>query len=55
MAKRNPLDRILETLDATTSLEELDGIIFGLRDALGVDHLVYHWADSSGDQYGCGT
>lgn len=55
MAKRNPLDRILETLDATTSLEELDGIIFELRDVLGVDHLVYHWVDSSGDQYGCGT
>ncbi len=55
MVKRNQLDRILEALDVTTSLEELDGIIFSLRDAFGVDHVVYHWVDSSGDQYGCGT
>ena len=55
MVKRSQLDRILEALDATTSLEGLDEIIFGLRDAFGVDHLVYHWVDGSGDQYGCGT
>lgn len=55
MVKRNQLDRILEALDATTSLEGLDEIIFGLRDAFGVDHLVYHWVDGAGDQYGCGT
>ncbi|MEX0283171.1 MAG: autoinducer binding domain-containing protein [Paracoccaceae bacterium] len=55
MVKRNQLDRVLEALDATDTLDELDEVIFGLRDAFGVDHLVYHWVDSSGDQYGCGT
>jgi len=55
MVKRTQLNRILKVLDASTSLEELDGIIFGLRDAFGVDHLVYHWVDGSGEQYGCGT
>ncbi len=55
MVKRNQLDRILEALDATGTLEQLDEIILGLRDAYGVAHLVYHWVDSAGDQYGCGT
>lgn len=26
-----------------------------LRDHLFTDHLAYHWVDSAGDQYGCGT
>lgn len=55
MVKRNQLDRILEALDATSTLEELQGIIESLRDAFGIDHMVYHWVDSAGDQYGCGT
>lgn len=55
MVKRNHLDQILEALDATSTLEELDTIIAGLRDAFEVAHLVYHWVDSVGDQYGCGT
>lgn len=55
MVKRTHLDRVLETLDATDTLEGLSDIIFGLRDAVQVDHLVYHWVGSAGDQYGCGT
>ena len=27
----------------------------GLRDQMQVDHIAYHWVDSAGDQYGCGT
>lgn len=49
------LDQILKDLDATSALEDLQDIITALRDAFGVDHMVYHWVDSSGDQYGCGT
>lgn len=49
------LDRILEDLDATGTLEGIQGIISSLRDAFGVDHMVYHWVDSVGEQYGCGT
>ncbi|MBI6628695.1 helix-turn-helix transcriptional regulator [Pontibaca salina] len=49
------LDQILKDLDATRALEDLQDIITALRDAFGVDHMVYHWVESSGDQYGCGT
>ncbi|SEF51477.1 regulatory protein, luxR family [Jhaorihella thermophila] len=49
------LDRVLEDIDAATALEDLQGVIERLRDAFGVDHMVYHWVDAGGDQYGCGT
>ncbi|MEM9580081.1 MAG: LuxR family transcriptional regulator [Pseudomonadota bacterium] len=29
--------------------------IFAFRDAFGVDHMVYHWINSAGEQYGCLT
>jgi len=49
------LNQILEELDATSGLEELQVVSEALRDALGILHIVYHWVDSAGDQYGCGT
>ena len=49
------LDRILEELDATDTLEGIQDVIVKLRDAYGIDHIVYHWVDSAGEQYGCGT
>ena len=49
------LDQILEDLDATGTLEGLQDIIVLLRDAFEIDHMVYHWVDSAGEQYGCGT
>lgn len=55
MASMVDLDQILEDLDATSALEDLQDIIVALRDAFRIDHIVYHWVDSSGDQYGCGT
>nr|WP_239113225.1 LuxR family transcriptional regulator [Shimia biformata] len=33
----------------------MQAVIEALRDHFRVDHLVYHWVDSAGDQYGCGT
>jgi len=30
-------------------------VIEALRDAFDVDHMVYHWVNTTGDQYGCGT
>jgi len=30
-------------------------VIEALRDAYQVDHMVYHWVNAAGDQYGCGT
>lgn len=55
MVNRVNLDQVLEELNATSELDELQGIIVALRDAVFVDHMVYHWVDSAGDQYGCGT
>ena len=49
------LDQVLENLDATSGLDGLQEIILALRDAFGIDHMVYHWVDSAGEQYGCGT
>ncbi|MEM8578749.1 MAG: LuxR family transcriptional regulator [Pseudomonadota bacterium] len=55
MAIRRKLERILEELEHADDLASLNTAIFALRDALAVDHMVYHWVDSAGDQYGCGT
>jgi len=55
MANKAELDRILAQLDNTSALEGLQEVITDLRDAVGINHIVYHWVDSAGDQYGCGT
>ncbi len=49
------LDHILEELDATGTLEGIENVIVKLRDAYSIDHMIYHWVDSAGEQYGCGT
>ena len=55
MTIRVRLDQILEALDGTSALDGLNDAIFALRDLFAVNHMVYHWVDSAGDQYGCGT
>ena len=55
MASKLDLDPIIEQLEATSARDELRKVIFTLRDAIGVDHIIYHWVDSAGEQYGCGT
>jgi DNA-binding CsgD family transcriptional regulator len=42
-------------LEQADTLEGMQRVSEALRDFYDVDHLVYHWVDSSGDQYGCGT
>ena len=49
------LERILEELEQAEGLPSLQAAIEKLRDLMGVNHMVYHWVDSAGDQYGCGT
>ncbi|SHI99000.1 regulatory protein, luxR family [Shimia gijangensis] len=46
---------ILEALGQALGLEDLQESIVALRKHFRVDHLVYHWVNSAGDQYGCGT
>ncbi|GAA6191690.1 autoinducer binding domain-containing protein [Phaeobacter sp. NW0010-22] len=55
MGNQVNLESILEDLDATSALEDLQEISVALRDTLKINHIVYHWVDSAGDQYGCGT
>lgn len=55
MRTRSTLDNILEALEQANSLEAMQGVSEALRDHLMVAHVAYHWVDSAGDQYGCGT
>lgn len=49
------MEDILSSLEQADTLEGMQRVSEALRDFYAVDHLVYHWVDSSGDQYGCGT
>ncbi len=49
------LDSILEKMEASPAPDGLQTAVVDLRDLFGVRHMVYHWVDSAGDQYGCGT
>ena len=48
-------EQILEQLEHAQGLEALQMASEALRDYLRVDHVVYHWVNSDGEQYGCGT
>lgn len=48
-------DTTLSRLELAASAEDLQSIIETLRDQFGVDHIVYHWVNSNGEQYGVGT
>lgn len=52
---RNTLETILFALEQSDSLNGMQQVSEALRDHYSVSHLVYHWVDSRGDQYGCGT
>ena len=55
MVDLDKLDRILKRLEEASGLEDLFRVIYEIRDAFAIDHAVYHWVDSKGEQYGCGT
>lgn len=46
---------ILEALESAHGLDAFPDTIVKLRDHFRVDHMVYHWVSSSGEQFGCGT
>ncbi|MDQ2094683.1 helix-turn-helix transcriptional regulator [Rhodalgimonas zhirmunskyi] len=54
-ATKAQLDSILEALEGASDHDALQAVSEQLRDHFRVDHLVYHWVSSSGDQYGCGS
>ena len=53
--KTPTLDNILERLETASAPEHLQLTIEALRAQYAVDHMVYHWVNSNGEQYGCGT
>ncbi len=55
MVTETRLEPILELLEQADTLVKLQAASVALRDTLTVDHIAYHWVDSAGDQYGCGT
>ncbi|MGC1503482.1 MAG: autoinducer binding domain-containing protein [Sulfitobacter sp.] len=55
MGKTLQLEFILESLEQADALAGLQDATEALQKNLEVDHVVYHWVDSAGDQYGCGT
>lgn len=55
LGTQTKLEGILSKLEQVATLEEMQRISEALRDYYHIDHLIYHWVDSSGDHYGCGT
>ena len=45
------LERFIGELQQATTLDDLQAVVFGLRDHLQIDHLVYHSVNSTGHQY----
>ena len=45
------LEGFIERLGRVRTLEGLNAIVVGLRDALDIDHVVYHSVNSTGEQY----
>ena len=55
MARQLDLSPVLEDLENTSTLDELGDVAVRLRDRLQIEHVVYHWVDGAGDQYGYTT
>jgi len=49
------VNNFLEALDATNTLEDVQSLVTGLRDAMGVEHAIYHVVGDTGDEYGALT
>jgi DNA-binding CsgD family transcriptional regulator len=52
---RGDLETTLDRLQRATSLAELQAETSTLRDSLGIAHVVYHWTNQKGEQFGAGT
>ncbi len=55
MGTKLDMSQVLEDLENTSTLDELGDVAVRLRDRLQVEHLIYHWVDGAGDQYGYTT
>ncbi len=49
------LERFFERMESAKTQDDLQALITDLRDHYGIAHIVYHWVNSDGAQYGVGT
>lgn len=49
------LEDFIERMDHAETREDLTELTFFLRDHYEISHVVYHWVNSDGEQYGAGT
>ncbi len=49
------LEGYLGQVERAAGLEDIQRLSVALRDHYRVDHIVYHWVSSDGEQYGVGT
>ncbi len=49
------LEGYLGKVERADGLEGIQNLILDLREHYSIDHIVYHWVSSDGEQYGCGT
>ncbi len=49
------LEDFIEQLQRAKALEDLQSATEELRDHYAVAHIVYHWVNSVGERFGCGT
>lgn len=52
---RIEFNTFFQDLSQADRFEQIQTLIVGLRDALMIDHVVYHWVSTDGEQYGFGT
>lgn len=49
------LEIFLDRLQTTTTLDQVQRLVFGLRDDYAVEHAIYHVVGNTGDEYGALT
>lgn len=49
------LEELFERMESARSRDDLQVLITDLRDHYRIAHIVYHWVNSNGEQYGVGT
>lgn len=49
------IEIVTNRLSQATALEELQHAAENLRDHFQINHVVYHWVNSVGERFGCGT
>ena len=49
------LEGFLSELERAEARDDLHSVVLALRKRYGIDHVVYHWVSSDGEQYGFGS